>query len=110
MGIVLPYPESKTPFAHRAQRLTKQECDSVLAETYLLMLSELAIGVCIENDREYMIVFDCRGEPYFISRKNGMCYLLERSETMVTSSQRFEEVLETLKILLKENQNKPVTS
>ena len=100
MGILTPFPESKTL---PVQPLTKQEYASVLAAAYVLMQDEHALAVSSENDRRYMIVFDRRGEPYFIGRVEGVCYLCKRNETMVASSEQFEEVLETLKVILKEN-------
>ena len=106
MGIVVPFPESKML---PVERLTKQECDSVLAEAYLLMQDEQANGVSIANDRQHMIVFDCRGEPYFIGRENGVCYLVECDETMVVCSQQVEAVLEVLNVILKEKKNELLT-
>ena len=100
MGILVPFPESKTL---PVQPLTKKEYDSVLATAYVLMQDEHALAVSSENDRRYMIVFDRRGEPYFIGRVEGVCCLCKGNETMLASSQQLEEVLETLKDILKED-------
>ena len=84
--------------------LTEQECDSVLAQAYVLMQAEQANAVGIENDRKYIIVFDCRGTPYFISRTEHVYYLIEGNETVVAGGQQIDDVLEALTGVIKENQ------
>ncbi len=103
MGKVLPFPECKTL---PAQRLTKQECDAVLS---VHIENGLAIYVSLNNGCQYVCVFDYEGKPYYIGREDGVCYLFDHEEMVVTSSQHFEVVQQALEVILKENGNEPVT-
>ena len=71
MGIVVPFPETK---AFPAQRLTKQECDSVLT---VMIGKGLDTYVSINNGSKYVCVFDHKDEPYYIGREDGVCYLFD---------------------------------
>ena len=101
MGIVLPFPECKTL---PAQRLTKQECDAVLS---VHIEKGLATYVSLNNGCQYVCVFDYEGEPYYIGREDGVCYLFDHEEMVVISSQHFEVVQQALEVILKENGNEP---
>ncbi len=93
MATILPFPVKKpVPI----WGLTEQECDAVQAKAYDLMLQGRATGIGIHNDGQYMCVFDGDGEPYSISREDGVCYLTNHEETMLVHSRRFEDVLEAL--------------
>ncbi len=97
MANILPFPVKKViPI----WGLTEQECDAVQAEAYDLMLQGRATGISIQNDGRCMCVFDGNGEPYFIGRENGVCYLFDNNEMMLASSQRFEIVLDALEMML----------
>ncbi len=103
MGIVAPFPETK---AFPAQRLTKQECDAVLT---VMIGKGLDTYVSINNGSKYVCVFDHKDEPYYIGREDGVCYLFDHDETVITSSEHFEVVQQALEVILKENGNEHAT-
>jgi len=97
MATILPFPvKNVIPI----RGLTEPECDAVQAEAYDLMLQGRATGISIHDDGQYMCVFDGFGEPYFIGRENGMCYLFDNKEMMLAWSLRFEIVLDALYMML----------
>ena len=97
MATIIPFPNAM-PVPMRG--LTKQECDVLDAEAAGLIRDGQATGVSIHNDGQFMCVFDCHGEPYFVGREEGMCYLFDHEETMLAKSQRFEIVLQALEVIL----------
>ena len=97
MGVIIPFPKAK---AVPLTGLTEQECDAVHAEAYDLMIKGCATGVSIHNDGEYMCVFDRDGEPYSVRRENGVCYVFDSNEMILARSDRFEIVLDALKMTL----------
>ncbi len=103
MGIVAPFPETK---AFPAQRLTKQECDSVLT---VMIGKGLDTYVSINNGSKYVCVFDHKDEPYYIGREDGVCYLFDHNEMVITSSEHFEVVQIILEAILTESENETVT-
>jgi hypothetical protein len=80
--------------------LTRQECADIRAVASRLIEQGRATGVSIHSDAQYMGVFDRNGEPYLISRRNGVCYLSDKHEMIFARSQRFEIVLDALEMLL----------
>ncbi len=104
MATILPFPNTKVV---PVRGLTKQECEAVHAEACALMYQGRATGVSIHNDGQYMCVFDRCGEPYFIGREEGVCYLFDHNETMVAQSRRFGDVLEALEVMLSSTPDVP---
>lgn len=104
MATILPFPVKK---AISVRGLTDQECDAVQAEAYDLMLQGRVTGVSIHDDGEYMSVFDGDGEQYSIGRENGMCYLFDTDGAVLSKSQRFEIVLDTLDVMLPSSPDEP---
>ena len=43
-----------------------------------------------------MCVFDRQGEPYFIGRENGVCYLFDPTGAFLARNPRFEVVIDAL--------------
>jgi hypothetical protein len=82
--------------------MTEDECNAALAEAYVLIKDNHANAVGVEDDGRYIVVLDCRGEPYSIRRTENAYYLLDRQKIVVSCSQQFEEVLGTLSATLKE--------
>jgi hypothetical protein len=97
MATIIPFPVKKVV---PIWGLTEQECNAVQAVAYDLILEGHARRVSVHNDRQYMCVLDANGEPYSIGREEGVCYLTDPDETMLTHSRRFEIVLQALQILL----------
>ena len=104
MATILPFPVKKVV---QIWGLTEQECDAIQAEAYDLMVQGRATGVSIHNDGQYMSVFDGNGEPYSISREQGICYLFDNNEMMLARSQRFEIVLQALEAALTSFEDTP---
>ncbi|MDA1326045.1 MAG: hypothetical protein O3C34_15015 [Proteobacteria bacterium] len=102
MATIIPFPNAM-PIPVRG--LTKQECNILDAEAAGLIHDGQATGVSIHNDGQYMCVYDCDGEPYFIGREEGMCYLFDYEETMLAKSPRFEIVLQALDKILKSSED-----
>ena len=98
MGIVIQLSEATR--ALPVKGLTEQECDAIQAQAYDMMLLGWVTGVSIHNDGQYMCVFDGNGEPYFIGREDGVCYLFDNNEMTLTSSRFFEIVLDALEMIL----------
>jgi hypothetical protein len=96
MATVLRFPIEKVV---PVRGLTKHECDAVHAEAYDMMLRGWVTGVSILNAGQYMCVFDRCGQPYFIGREEGVCYLFDPNETQLAESRRFHEVLASLRII-----------
>ena len=107
MATIIPFPNT-TPVPKRG--LTKQECDVLDAEASGLIQDGQATGVSIHNDGQYMCIFDRHGEPYFIGREEGMCYLFDHEETMLARSQRFAIVLQALAAILTSPEDAHVSS
>ncbi len=103
MGIVVPFPKTKTL---PARRLTKQECDAVLM---VVIAKGLDTYVSVNNGSEYVCVFGYEGEPYYIGRENGVCYLFDYDEMVIISSPHFHVVQQALEVILKENGNEHAT-
>ncbi len=103
MGIVVPFPKIKTL---PAQRLTKQECDAVLM---VMIAKGLDTYVSVNNGSKYVCVFGYEGEPYYIGREDGVCYLFDYDEMVIASSEHFEVVQQALEVILKENGNEHAT-
>lgn len=97
MATIIPFPNAM-PIP--LQRLTKQECDVLDAEAAGLIHHGQASGVSIHNGGQYMCVYDCHGERYFVGREEGMCYLFDDEETMLAKSQRFDIVVRALEAVL----------
>jgi len=97
MATIIPFPNAM-PIPVRG--LTKQERDVLDAETTGLIHHGQATGVSIHNDGQFMCVYGCRGERYFIGRKEGMCYLFDDEESMMAKSRRSENVVKALEALL----------
>jgi hypothetical protein len=97
MATIIPFPNAM-PIPMRG--LTRQECDVLDAEAAGFIQDGQATGVSIHNDGQYMCVFDCEGEPYYVGREEGMCYLFDHRETMLAKSQRFEIVIQALEGVL----------
>lgn len=104
MATILPFPIKKMV---PTWGLTEDECDAVQAEAYDLMLQGRVTGVSLHDDGRYMCVFDGTGEPYFIGRENGLCYLSDNNEKTLARSQRFEIVLVALEMLLPSTADEP---
>ena len=45
----------------------------------------------------YTATFDRQGEPYFIGREEGVCYLFDHNETMVAQPAPYRDHLSMLK-------------
>ena len=103
MEIVVPFPKIKTL---PAQRLTKQECDAVLM---VMIAKGLDTYVSVNNGSKYVCVFGYKGEPYYIGREDGVCYLFDCDEMVIISSLFFDVVQRALERILKENRIEPVT-
>lgn len=104
MATILPFPvKNVIP----VWGLTEQECDAVQAEAYDLMLRGRATGVAVHEDDHFMCVFDGNGEPHFIGRDNGVCYLLDSNQMILARSQRFEIVLDALEMMLSPTPDSP---
>ena len=97
MATIIPFPNPQ-PIPVRG--LTQQECNILDAEACGLIHDGQATGVSIHNDGQYMCVYDCQGEPYFLGREEGMCYLFDYDENMLSKSPRFEIVLQALEKIL----------
>ena len=104
MGIVVPFPEKS---AFPAQLLTKQECDGLLT---VMIEKGLETYVSICNGSKYVCVCDYDGEPYYLGREDGICYLFDHNEKVIFSSQYFEVVQLALEVLLEEKRNGLVTT
>ena len=97
MATILPFPVKKVV---PVWGLTEQECDTLQAEAYDLMLQGRATGVSIHGEGQYMCIFDSEGEPYSIGRENGVCYLFDCDDEVLARSQRFEIILDALDMIL----------
>jgi hypothetical protein len=102
MGEIVPFPTKKKFVSF--QRLSKQECDAVLA---VLIEKKLANYFSINDGGQYLSVFDSQGNPYFIGRERSVCYLFDPDETMLAQCQSFEDVLDTLEMTLKPTPDMP---
>ena len=100
MATIIPFPN---PVSVPVRGLTRQECDVLDAEAEGFMQEGQATGVSIHNDGQFMCVYDCHGEPYFIGREEGVCYLFDHAETMLAKSQRFDIVMQALESVLMES-------
>jgi hypothetical protein len=97
MATVLRFPiEKVVPI----RGLTKHECEAVDAGAHDMMLRGWVTGVSTLNGGQYMCVFDRCGQPYFIGREEGVCYLFDPHEAQLAESRRFHEVLESLSTIL----------
>jgi hypothetical protein len=97
MATIIPFPNIR-PI--QARGLTTQECNVLDAEAAGLIHEGQATGVSIHNDGQYMCVYDSHGEPYFIGREEGLCYLFDHEETMLAKSPQFENVMQALETAL----------
>ena len=97
MATILQFPVKK---AVPVWGLTEQECQAVQAEAYDLMLQGRASGVSLQNEDQYMCVYDGNGEAYFIGRENGVYYMFDNRQAVLASSQNFEIILEALGMML----------
>ena len=102
MGEVVPFAKKKKLVSF--QRMTKRECDAVLA---ILIEKELANYFSIHDGGQYLCVFDSHGDPYIIGREKSVCYLFDPDETMLAQGQCFEDVLDTLEMTLKSTPDMP---
>lgn len=93
MATIIPFPNSK-PIPMTG--LTEQECLVLDAEAMGLIHYGQATGISIHNDGQFMCVFDAFGEPYYVGREEGICYLFDPEETMLAKSPQFEIVLQAL--------------
>lgn len=98
MGKIIKF--SKLPTALPVRGLTKQECEAVNAAAETLVDQRHATGSAIHHDNRYMCVFDIDGEPLLIGRQNGVCYLFDKYNMILARSERFEIVLDALKMML----------
>ena len=97
MAKILPFPVEQV---FPDSGLTDHQCEAVHATACALMHQGRATGVSDHNDGQYMCVFNCRGEPYRISRVDGVYHLFDHDEIMAAHSIRFEAVLGALKKML----------
>ena len=97
MATIIPFP---TTIPAPVCGLTRQECDVLDAEATGLIQAGQATGVSIHNDGQFMCVYDYLGEPYFVGREEGMCYLFDHQETMLAKSPRFDIVMRALETFL----------
>ena len=97
MGIVIPFPQK---MALPAQRLTKAECDALAT---VMIAKGLDIYVSISNGSKYACVHGYQGEPYYIGREDGVCYLLNYKQLVIVSSPEFDVVQRALELILKTN-------
>lgn len=93
MATILPFPNAKVV---PVWGLTQQECDAVNAAAFPLIQAGQSTGVSVHNNRQYMCVFDCRGEPYFVGREGGICYLFDVDESLLAQGEAFEIVVNAL--------------
>ena len=93
MATILPFPVRK---AVPVSELTEDECQTVHEEAYSLMQRGQVTGVSQHADGMYMCIFDRNGEPYFIGREDGVCYLFDPTGAFVARSERFEIVVDAL--------------
>jgi len=93
MATILPFPARKPA---PASELTADECRTVHEEAYALMQRGRVTGVSQHADGMYMCIFDRGGEPYFIGREDGVCYLFDPTGAFVVRSTRFEIVVDAL--------------
>ena len=93
MATILTFPVKKVI---SSSELTEDECQTVHEEAYGLMQRGSVTGVSRHNDGMYMCIFDRNGEPYFIGRENGVCYLFDPTGAFVARSPRFEVVVDAL--------------
>jgi hypothetical protein len=93
MATILPFPVKKVV---PESELTEDECRTVHEEAYALMQRGRVTGVSHHADGMYMCVFDRAGEPYFIGREDGVCYLFDPTGAFVARSRRFEIVVDAL--------------
>ncbi len=106
MGDVVEFPKVTSEVPLRG--LTRQECADVKTAADTLIEQGQATGssihrdgqYSIHNDGQYMCVFGPGGTPFMISRQNGFYYLLDNDEMILTRSQRFEIVLQSLEAAL----------
>ena len=80
--------------------LTQRDCDVVLREAYVLMCEEKASAIGIKDDRLYIVIFDCRGEPYVISRTEQLDYAVWRNDRVAASGQDIEALIAALKAII----------
>ena len=97
MAMILPFPVQKTGLVWG---LTQQECEAVQSLANILIHRDLVTGISIHTNGPYMCVFDAEGDPYVISRENGMCYLCDADDILFARSKRFDIVLQALEMLL----------
>lgn len=97
MATIIPFPNSMSV---PECGLTKQECNVLDIETEGLMQEGQAMGISIHNGGQFMCIYDCHGEPYFIGREEGICYLFDHEETLLAESRHFEIVMQALESLL----------
>ena len=93
MATILPFPVRK-PVSD--SELSENECRTVHEEAYALMQRGMVTGVSQHADGMYMCVFDRDGEPYFIGREDGVCYLFDPTGAFVARSTQFEIVVDAL--------------
>jgi len=97
MATIIPFPKAMTA---PVRGLTRRECALLDAEAAGLIDGGRASGVSTHNNGQYMCVYDCDGNRYFVGREEGMCYLFDDAETMLAESPRFEIVLQALEAIL----------
>lgn len=97
MATIIPFPNAAPA---PACGLTKQECTILEAEAAGLIHDGQATGVSIHNNGQFMCVYDCQGEPYYLGREEGVVYLFDHKETMLAESTRFASVLLALEQIL----------
>ena len=93
MATILPFPRAKVS---SASGLTTGECEALHAKAFVLIKQGLATRVSVHDNGQYICVFDCRGEPFFFGRVDGVYYLFGQNETLIAKAERFEVLMETL--------------
>lgn len=96
MGDLISFPTKKKTVPVR--QLTKQECDGVLS---VLIEKGLGTYLSVLNNGRYICVFNQSDEPYFIGRRENMCYLFDPEDTLLVQSQDLGDVLDVLEKNLK---------
>lgn len=97
MATILQFPRTKLA---PVTGLTKPECDAILMAGEALIEKGLASFVSLLDGGRYACVFDSQEKTYHVGQEDGVFYLLDPNNLVVTSSPQFEHVLQALEMTL----------
>lgn len=102
VGEVVRFPIEKRVPIHG---LNSAECGAVYTAACLLIAQGQATAVSIENDGQYVCIFDRHREPYFFGRVDRQCCLFDHETRLIVQSVSFEVVLDAIQTTLVRRQS-----